>query len=122
MNATTGPAAEITMRLHAAERLLASARMVGDAADHRFWQRSRDSWVAATVRALQGHVGESALQSFKRAAAAPPGEGSVAEDLPVELEAVRSAMAVLVGMRSQGTGSPGETPSVDRRAETRLGP
>ena len=93
--------AQIGARLAAAERLLASAAVVGDADDHRLWRSTRDLWARATAGDLTEGLGENVARSFSRAVMAPPGEGSVAEDLPVELEAVRRGMAVLIGVRSQ---------------------
>ncbi len=114
--------AEINARLAAAERLLASARMVGDMAEYRFWQSSRDLWSATTARALSGKVEESVIHSFQRAVTPPAGEGTVSEDLPIELESVRHGMAVLIGLRSQTEPDvQGPPPERDRRGR-RLGP
>lgn len=114
--------AEINARLAAAERLLASGVMVGDADEQRLWRSSRDLWRAQTVRVLQDDVEERALRVFEHAVTPPAGEGTVSEDLPVELESVRSGMAVLIGVRSQlrrGVSEP--PPETDRRGR-RLGP
>jgi hypothetical protein len=122
MSASTDLEAEINARLGAAERLLASAALVGDAAEHHFWRASRDLWVEGTVRGLREKVDESVVRTFGRAVTPPPGEGSISEDLPVELEAVRHGMAVLIGVRSQAAQTePAALPGSERRGE-RLGP
>jgi hypothetical protein len=91
--------AKVSTRLAAAERLLSSAAMVGDAEDHRYWRSSRDLWVSGTVRDL-GIIDAETAATFRRAATPSAGEGTIAEDLPVELEAIRSGMAVLLATRS----------------------
>jgi len=122
MPAPTELEAEINARLAAGERLLASASMIGHRDEHRLWQTSREMWAQATVARLAGHVNEQAIRTFGRAAAPPPTEGSVAEDLPLELEAVRNGMAVLVGLRSAIAAQPAaDRPSRERRG-ARLGP
>jgi hypothetical protein len=113
---------EINARLAAAERLLASASLVGDRSDHALWRTSRALWVKATIDDLRGHVGEEVIRTFERAVMPPPGEGILAEDLPVELEAIRESMAVLLGIRSQAAPAPsGAAPAAERR-RLRLGP
>jgi hypothetical protein len=114
-------AGEINMRLAGAERLLASALMVGEIDEHRLWRASRDRWTAATVRALEGMVDEEAMRAFQRAMTPQPGEGT-AEDLAVELEALRHGMAVLIAVRGRMQGDvPAPPPESDRRGR-RLGP
>jgi hypothetical protein len=107
--ASTDLEVRLNARLAAGERLLAGASIVASAEDHRPWQSSRDLWVGATAKALAGLVDDNLIRTFSRAATPPPGEGTLAEDFPVELEAVREAMAVLVRMRSQADrGTPHE--------------
>jgi hypothetical protein len=117
------PAAEINARLAAAERLLASARMVGDDGEHRLWRSSRDLWVALTSKALASHLDGNIAWSFEQAVKTAPGQDGVAEDLPHEQEALRNGMAVLIGAREQlapaGSSKP---PEIDRRKGRRLGP
>ncbi len=114
--------AEINARLAAAERLLASGAMVGDPDEQRLWRSSRDLWIATTTTALQGKADEHAIRAFRRAATPPPGEGKVSEDVPLELEAVRNGMAVLIGVRSQVQRDvPQPRSDTDRRGR-RLGP
>jgi hypothetical protein len=114
--------AEITARLAAAERLLASGKMVGDAEDHRLWRTSRDLWVAGTVRQLAGVLDEHVMERFQRAVAPPAGRGKVSEDLPADLDAVRQGMAVLIGVRARmAPVAPSAPPDRDRRGR-RLGP
>lgn len=117
------PAAEINARLAAAERLLASARMVGDDGEHRLWRSSRDLWVALTSKALASHIDGNTVRSFEQAVRTAPGQDGVAQELPREQEALRNGMAVLIGAREQlapsGSNPP---PDVDRRKGRRLGP
>ena len=114
--------AQITARLAAAERLLASGVMVGDQEDHRLWRTSRDLWVSGTVRELAGVVDEHVVDTFQRAVTAPAGNGKISEDLLADLDAVRQGMAVLVGVRAQMTPvAPSTPPERDRRGR-RLGP
>jgi hypothetical protein len=113
---------EINVRLAAAERLLASAAMVGDQVEHRLWQGSRNLWTTATAKALEGKVDENVVRTFNRATTPPAGEGTVSEDLAVELDAVRHGMAVLIGVRAQMQRDVAEPPpGIDRRGR-RLGP
>jgi hypothetical protein len=115
--------AEIRARLAAAERLLASGAMVGDTDDLHLWRGSRDLWAAATTRSLTaGTVHENVIHTFQRAVTPPPGEGIIAEDLPVELEAVRHAMAILIGVRAQLQRDVPEPPPENDRRGRRLGP
>jgi hypothetical protein len=113
---------EIGAGLAGAERLLASAAMVGDGDDHTLWKASRELWVKSTIENLDGAAAEGSIRTFARAVTPPPGEGSVAEDLPIELEAIRAGMAVLIGMRSQAaSATPADRPANERRGP-RLGP
>jgi hypothetical protein len=113
---------EINSRLAGAERLLASAAMVGDIGEHRLWRASRDLWTAATLRGLEATADESSVRAFQRAITPPPGEGTVSEDLPVELEALRRGMAVLIGVRAQMQRDVPESPPETDRRGRRLGP
>jgi hypothetical protein len=107
---------EINTRLAGAERLLASASRVGDAADHRFWRASRDLWAESTARGLRlADVDEGFASTFTRAVTPPAGEGSVTEDLPVDLEGVRHGMALLIGLRARGTSAETRTSREERR-------
>jgi hypothetical protein len=80
------------------ERLLADAGTVVDMNDLQFWRTRKAGWAEETVAALQGHVEDDRLRSFRRAVASQAGEGSVHEDLPVELEGLRRALAVLTDL------------------------
>ncbi len=122
MSTSTELVATINARLAGAERLLASAAMFLDPEEHRLWRSSRDLWVTATKRDLEDHVDETVIHTFQRAVTPPPGEGTTVEDLPIELEAVRHGMAVLIGLRSQlQRDVQGPPPEADRRG-ARLGP
>ncbi len=112
--------ADINARLAAAERLLASSATVSDAAEHRFWRMSRDLWVEGTVRALTPKLNVGFAGTFKSTVVPPTGEGTITEDLPVELEGVRRGMAMLIGLRSQTPRAVGAQPG-ERRAP-RIGP
>ncbi len=112
--------ARINGRLAAGERLLKSARMVMDTDEHRLWRSSRDLWVDGSIRDLESH--ENVAGTFRRAATPAAGEGTIAEDLPVEMEAVRHGMAVLIATRARlDEASKGATADPDRRGP-RLGP
>jgi hypothetical protein len=95
--------------------------MVGDTDDHRLWRASRDLWVAATEHDLAA-LDEHSRDTFSRATSPPPGEGTIAEDLPVELECVRQGMAFLIGLRAQTQRDENAPAREGDRRSTRLGP
>lgn len=122
MPAPNDLAVTINRRLAGGERLLASGAMVGDAGELRLWRSSRDLWAGTVTKELAGAVDEAIIRTFSRAVTPPPGEGDLAEDLPIELEGVRGAMAVLIGIRSQlPLAEPAPRPPYERRGR-RLGP
>ncbi len=114
--------AAINARLRAAERLLASATTISDTAEHRLWQGSRELWVTATTGALAGRVDENVLRTLERATGMTTSEGSLEEDLPRELEAVRRGMAVLIGIRASLDTDRREPLEAAERRGPRLGP
>ena len=122
MRVTSDLEPEINARLAGAERLLASAAMVGDGQDHALWRASRELWVRGTSDALEAQVDAGVMGAFARAVTPPPGEGSVAEDLPFEMEAIRRGMAVLIGIRSQAVSAPPDARPETERRGLRLGP
>ncbi len=91
----------LVAEIRRAERLLSSARLVGDTQDHRLWQLSVRTWVREALEGLSASVEAASLQALERAAAHRPSEGSLADDLPREIEDVQGAMNVLVALREQ---------------------
>ncbi|MEA2216140.1 MAG: hypothetical protein QOK19_1701 [Solirubrobacteraceae bacterium] len=73
--------------------------MVGDLEDHRFWKMRRDRWALDTVEALSDMTSPAVLHTFERAVSSPAALGDIAEDLPLELEGLRRALAVLLGLQ-----------------------
>jgi hypothetical protein len=61
---------------------------------------SRDGWALSTIARLRPDVDEAVLHTFERAVSAPPNNGGdLLDSLPAELEGLRRAVAVLVGLR-----------------------
>jgi hypothetical protein len=90
---------DLSHQIRLCEQLLDGARMVGDNEDLRMWRLRRDGWVSDSVRTLGPDADAATVHSFERAASCPPGSGEYFEDLPVELESVRRALAFLIGLR-----------------------
>ena len=57
--------------------------------------------MADTVGALRGDVDGETLGAFQLAMRPVTGEGSIHEDLPVELEGLREGLGVLSGLAEQ---------------------
>ncbi len=83
------------------ERLLADAAAIGDGESFRFWKTRKSGWMADTVGALRGEVDGETLGAFQVAVRPVTGEGSIHEDLPVELEGLREGLGVLLGLADQ---------------------
>lgn len=84
------------------ERLLLDAAAIGDSSeDFRFWQARKAGWSADTVGVLRGDVDAETLGAFVRAVRPVTGEGTIHEDLPVELEGLRQGLGVLGGLAEQ---------------------
>jgi len=83
------------------ERLRLEAESVGTEEDFRLWRARKVSWGTEAVEALSGDVDGETLSDIKRAVRAATGEGSIHEDLPVELEGLRQGLAALDGLAAQ---------------------
>jgi hypothetical protein len=86
----------VTERIAAAERLLASGRMVGDHQDYDLWSRTRSRWSIDTTDVLKRVCVEpDAASTFEWIVSMPPVLGQWCEDLPLHLERVRAGIEKL---------------------------
>lgn len=77
------------------ETIVSAATFVGDRDDLDLWRRKRATWASDMINCLRDSVDAEALHGFERAVRQLPVDGSLHEDLPVEVEYLREALELV---------------------------